>query len=133
MAGLEITFDMSEIHAMARKYEGGDRIVKAEATAAMTRTVIDIEQGAKRLVPVLTHNLQRSITHEVVATGGDITGRVGTNVVYAKVVEYGHPRWPNRRPRPYLNPAYQERKAAIDRELGTALMQRVMAKVGGNG
>lgn len=86
---MDMAFDFSEIAAMARAYDGGERIVREEIERGMTRAVITVEADAKRLVPTDTHTLQRSITHEVQASGGSITGRAGTNLVYGPVVEYG--------------------------------------------
>ena len=82
---MQITFDMSEIHKMAARYESGTQVVREEVRKGMTDTVIAIEADAKRRVATDTHALQRSITHEVVDSGGAIIGRAGTN----KTVEGG--------------------------------------------
>lgn len=163
---MDIQFDMSEIHKMAANYAGGPKIVKDETRAAMTRSVVAIEADAKRRVPTDTHNLQRSITHEVTTQGTSIIGRAGTNQPYAEAVEKGRRAgappppsnallgWMGRkgidpslafviarsigrkgiRPRPYLKPGYDVNRLKINRELGTALMQRIMTRIGaGNG
>jgi len=84
-----MVFDFSQIAAMGRTYENGARIVMDETRTGITRSVIQVETDAKRLVPTDTHTLQRSLTHEVTASANDVTGRVGSNLVYAPVVEYG--------------------------------------------
>ena len=82
-------FDFSSVAKMGRTYENGARIVMDETREGITRSVIQIEADAKRLVPTDTHTLQRSLTHEVTSRGNDVTGRAGSNLVYAPVVEYG--------------------------------------------
>ena len=84
-----MTFDFSSVHQMAQKYESARQVVQEETRKGVERSVIQIEADAKRLSPVDTHTLQRSITHEVTASGTDVTGRAGSNLVYAPVVEYG--------------------------------------------
>jgi hypothetical protein len=79
------TFDMSEIHKMAARYETGPQIVHEEVRKGMTDVTITIEAKAKQLVPTDTHALQRSIAREVVDQGTSVIGRVGTN----KTVEGG--------------------------------------------
>ncbi len=86
---MDMEFDFSSVNRMGRTYENGARIVMDEARKGITRSVIQIEADAKRIVPTDTHTLQRSLTHEVTVSGNDVTGRAGTNLVYAPVVELG--------------------------------------------
>lgn len=86
---MDLEFDFSSVHRMAAQYEAAQQIMRDEVRIGITRSVIQIEADAKRLVPVDTHTLQRSITHEVQASGTDVIGRAGSNLVYAPVVEYG--------------------------------------------
>lgn len=86
---MELHFDTSELEKMGRNYAGGPQIVREETVRAMTRSVVAIEADAKRRVPTDTHNLQRSITHEVETGQEGIVGRAGTNVEYAEAVEFG--------------------------------------------
>ncbi len=60
-----------------------------ELTRGMTRSVIAVEGDAKRNAPVDRGQLRRSLTHTVKASGRDIVGTVGTNLLYARVVEEG--------------------------------------------
>jgi hypothetical protein len=89
MAGLDMEFDFRSVHQMADRYDNAGRMVVDEIRTGITRSAIQIEADAKRIVPTDTHTLQRSITHEVEASGRDVVGRVGSNLVYAPVVEYG--------------------------------------------
>ena len=86
---MDMEFDFSAVQAMGRTYENGARIVMDETRTGIANSVAQIEADAKRLVPTDTHYLQKSIGHEVDVRGNDITGRVGSNVVYAPVVEFG--------------------------------------------
>lgn len=86
---MDVEFDFTSVHQMARTYANGARIVMDETRTGITRSVIQIEADAKRIVPTDTHTLQRSLTHEVIVSGHDVTGRAGSNLVYAPVVEYG--------------------------------------------
>ena len=59
-----------------------DRILAA-AERGMKKAVTVFESDTKALTHVQTGNLRRSWTHDVVKTGDDIIGKVGTNVPYA--------------------------------------------------
>lgn len=82
-------FDFSTVNAMGRTYANGPRIVLKETRIGIERSVSVIEHDAKRLVPKDTRNLERTLTHEVVTHGQNVTGRAGTNEVYGPVVEFG--------------------------------------------
>ena len=105
---MDMRFDFSSVRQMATTYKGGDRIVLDETRKGISRSVIQIEADAKRIVPTDTHTLQRSITHEVQTSGANVTGRVGSNLVYAPVVEYG--RSPGRMPPPGALAGWLRRK-----------------------
>jgi hypothetical protein len=141
MAGLDMDWDFSSVVQMGRVYEGGERMVRDEITRGLTRSVIAIEADAKRLAPVLTHTLQRSITHEVTPSTGETTARVGTNLVYAKTAEEGFPARMGRRgkmgkgrkPHPYLKPALDKNRPAINREMDAVLVRISRRLAAGNG
>jgi phage gpG-like protein len=71
--------------AFVRKYAGAGKIIDDELAKAGQRAGLAVEAGAKRYAPVDTGNLRRSITTK---TAGRVTV-VGTNVQYARVVEFG--------------------------------------------
>lgn len=148
---MDLHFDFTEVRKMASTYTGGAKIVLDETRKGIQKSVIQIEADAKRLVPTDTHNLQRTITHEVTTQGTNVIGRAGTNSNYGKIVEDG--RTPGRmpppgallgwmrrhgidaryefvvarsinrrkRPRPYLKPALAKNRAAITREMDQVL------------
>lgn len=83
------TVDATELFQLAQNCEVASRFVPQEMQRAITRSVLQIEKDAKGLAPVFTGHLRRSITHEVEARQSEVVGRVGTNVPYAKAVEFG--------------------------------------------
>lgn len=69
-----------------------DRILAA-AERGMKKAVTVFEADTKALTHVYPKNggtLRRSWTHDVVKTGDDIIGKVGTNVPYAKYEDKYH-------------------------------------------
>lgn len=86
---MDMQFNFSDVQKMSKTYDGGPKIVMEETRKGVDGSVNAIKQEAMRLVPIDTHNLQRSLHHEVVTKGNSITGRAGTNEVYAEAVEKG--------------------------------------------
>ena len=96
--------------------------------------------AAKVMVPVLTGNLARSIHIGGFGDGleqpteGTNIGQpssehavsVGTNVVYARAVEYGSA---GRAAQPYLRPALDENRPAMMREFADALEDLLRASM----
>lgn len=79
-----------------------DAALMALAEVKVKSTCVKIEAAAKRLCPVDTGRLRSSITHDVNRRGRTVVGRVGTNVDYAKHVEFGT-RYQSAQP--FLRPA----------------------------
>lgn len=90
-----IAFDDNALRTL---FESEDGPVGRE----LARRTIRVETAAKRLSPVDTGRLRSSITHEMGHEGGDLVGRVGTNVDYSPHVELGTSRM---RAQPFLRPA----------------------------
>ncbi len=84
--------------------------VNKENKKAINKACLLVVRDAKILCPVDTGRLRSSITHEIEGT----TGRVGSNVEYARIVELGSedPAY-NRRPYPYLRPALHKNEKKI--------------------
>ena len=84
--------------------------VNAANKKVINKACLLVVRDAKKLCPVDTGRLRSSITHEVEGT----TGRVGSNVEYARVVELGgeDPAF-NRAPQPYLRPALHKNEKKI--------------------
>ena len=72
----------------------------------ISKACLMVERDAKKLCPVDTGRLRGSITHEIQGT----TGRVGTNVEYARAVELGTEK---QSPQPYLRPALHANEKKI--------------------
>lgn len=72
---------------------------------------------------VITGNLRRSITTTVRYGFGTYIAEVSANMVYARAVEFGLPRWRRGGGYPYLAPAARQVKATgqIDRVFTSAL------------
>jgi len=85
----DIIVNTDDIKRLAAKYANVGPIVQQETTKGVTRSVIAIEGDAKRLAPVDRGQLRRSLTHEVKASGRDVVGTAGTNLLYARFVEEG--------------------------------------------
>ncbi len=152
---MSFTADTSDVQKFARDMLGAEPIIQDETMRAMTRSTTQVEADAKRFVPVDTHHLQRSITHQVQRTGAFIIGRVGSNVPYARVVEEGRgaitirPRRGRflrfvidgreifarvvhqgpRAAKPYLKKSLQKNQTAINREF-EQVIPRVMRRIG---
>lgn len=84
-----LTIDTTELDALGTRLNGAGAIVQRESGIAMQRSVLAVQRGAQRAVPVDTGHLRRSIT----ATVRPNLGTVGTNVPYAEAVDQG--RRPN--------------------------------------
>jgi hypothetical protein len=89
-----MTIVVNGIPQLDARLLGAAVLGEAALKAAIDGIGMAVEQGAKELVPVLTGDLQDSITYE--------DGRVYTNVIYAGKVEYGGLHNP---PEPYMRPA----------------------------
>lgn len=82
--------DTSDIRRFAARMTGAGRIVDDELRRAVDRCTLAGEAESKRLVPVKTGHLRRSITRAAATVaGGTVRGRWGTNVPYARHVEFG--------------------------------------------
>ena len=114
------------LDAVSRELAG-----KGVDTALLAAALVPMN-AAKRDAPYLPGNLRRSIHVggygdglEGGTTGTNIgrssqkhTVSVGTNVVYARIIEYGGP---GRAAKPYLRPALDNNKREIRQEFGNAL------------
>lgn len=119
----EIVVDARPFAALATRAEAAQPVVLDEMRTAMERSALAVQRRAMALAPVDTGTLRRSITRQVTP----LHGRVGTNVPYAREVEFG------RKPRGPL-PAKGEligwmRRKGIDVEL-EFVIRRAIAKRG---
>lgn len=97
---------------MALKWYGAKVISKINKAnkQILSKACLMVVRDAKILCPVDTGRLRSSITHEIKG----ITGKVGTNVEYARAVEIGSedPEF-KRAPQPYLRPALHKNEKKI--------------------
>lgn len=142
---MEIDVDVSSFNFMARRYQGSEPIIAEELTKGLTRIALTGVREARGKAPVDTNLLRGSITHEgPFKQGGYIVVKVGTNVKYARPVEFGtaphvilpkvkkalywkgadHPVFsvnhPGTKEHPYLRPAMKVMIAATPRIMGDA-------------
>lgn len=109
---------------------------------ALRAGALRIEGPAKEKAPVLTGNLRRSIHTETSSGGEGAEAKIGTDVIYAAIQEFGGTIVPKTKPylvfqtkdgawhrtesvtipaHPYLRPAFDENKDQAVREVGRAI------------
>ena len=99
-------------------------------TKDLLACTIKVEGDSKKKCPVLTGRLRSSITHEV----KDRVGKVGTNVKYAKRIEFGFQgtdskgRTYNQSPQSYLYSALRDNFAFIKKKLGNSVVTSLKEK-----
>lgn len=86
---MEVIIDTASIQDMAKTYDGAGPMIKRELTRELTRLAIEVRNEAVTLAPVDTGRLRSSIAYELAPQGQDLIARIGTNVQYAKSVEFG--------------------------------------------
>ena len=87
------------IHIKSNRFAEIGKQFHNEASQVVRKTTLDVEAGAKRLVPVDTGLLRNSI---ISTMESDLTGVVSTNVEYSVYVEYGTRKMSAQ---PYMTPA----------------------------
>jgi HK97 gp10 family phage protein len=89
----------------------------------LDKSIKAIERKAKRIAPVDTGRLRSSISSQVGPGQLPTYAEVGTNVNYARFVEFGTK---NMKAQPYLIPAFEQSKPEIDQNI-----QEAIAKIEG--
>lgn len=96
--------------------------------AALKAAALPVLNAAKEKAPYKTGNLRRSLhVGEPRVSGGEASITVGTNVPYARRLEYGfvgtdkRGRRYNQPARPYLRPAFDENKDAAQAEAAAVI------------
>lgn len=98
---------------LERNMQRINRNIETEVERALLNSALIVERDAKINAPVDTGRLANSIAHIAEKTYAE----VGTNVEYAKHVEFGTSR---QSAQPFLFPAYNNNKQRILRELASA-------------
>jgi len=145
LAGLTITL-IGFAEARARLLAASDAIATTWLRQAVTSAALIVQTDAAQRAPVKTGNLRRSLHTEVLTSTRSLAiVQVGTDVVYARAIEYGtsphtiYPRskkalmWPGARhpvrsvrhpgspARPFLLPALVSNLGRIKAEIVAAL------------
>ena len=100
----------------------GDKYIKSVNDAkrmGLTGAAMVVQGAAIALSPVKTGNLRGSISFKVES---EDEARVGTNVEYAPYVEYGTKKMSAQ---PYLRPALDNNKSAIENMIKDAISKAV--------
>ncbi len=103
---LRVNIDIKALEQFGKGLRQYRRDLEKALKKAMEKTVLEIEAEAKKRCPVDTGRLRASINPKVKSP---TEGSVGTNVEYAKYVEYGTRRrgnHPGMRAQPFLEPAF---------------------------
>ncbi len=85
---VEISVQFSGFQEALRKIDG-NTLLAAPLRRALTQSALLVEGNAKRLVPVDTGNLRRSITYRVDSRPIPLFAEIGTNAPYAVFVHEG--------------------------------------------
>ncbi|KAA0957696.1 HK97 gp10 family phage protein [Planococcus sp. ANT_H30] len=106
--------------------EGLDRFIRtmqsisdsleSSVKQVVSQTALQLESDAKRLVPVDTGHLRRSIATSL--ESGGMSAMVSTNVEYALAVEFGTSR---QAAKPYMTPAHARSKTKYIEDMKAAL------------
>lgn len=81
--------DIPALPRFVSRMQAAPRIVGEEMGKAGRRVGVLVERRAKGYAPVKTGTLRRSIAHRVTVSPMVTTATIGTNVPYAKHVEFG--------------------------------------------
>ncbi len=127
---IEMTIDLmglKELRAKLLQMEAG--MAKQVLEAAGYAAALKIVNAAKEKCPVKTGTLRRSIHPEIIESSRlSVAVAVGTDVVYAKRIEYGFMdkrdslgRLFHQPAQPFLRPAFDENRAVVEAEFARAL------------
>lgn len=114
-----------------------DAVIQRILSDGIAAAALPVENDAKRYAPVLTGTLRRSIHTETRQSGRKAEAIVGTDVPYARRLEFGfigadsRGRHYHQTPRPYLRPALDENRDQVKRIVGDVVTQAVAHEMGG--
>lgn len=86
---MEITYKVEGLDKLLQKTSAPASLIGPAMRTALTKSALLVEGEAKRLVPVDTGNLRRTITHRVDSAAIPTFAEIGTNAPYAKAVHEG--------------------------------------------
>lgn len=117
MARTRVNIEVEQGRELARNFNRINRDANNEIERAIVKSALIVERDAKLNCPVDTGRLRQSISHRLVEENDIIAAETGTNVEYAKSIEFGTSR---QSAQPFLFPAYNNNKQRIIRELARA-------------
>lgn len=123
MDGISVRVDMREVAAFAARFPHIHQALSVGTARAITRVVLEGERRAKLTVAVDTGHYRRSITSDVQTTPRSVIGRIGSNVPYAPVREFG--RRPGKRMPPRGSLLAWMRRHGIPREFEFVIRRRI--------
>ena len=100
-----IRIQISGIPQLSEKLRTKTEEVKKLLFKNVEQGSINIQDGAKGVVPVRTGRLKRSIINKVTQSGMKTEGVIHPNTEYESYVEFGTSRM---RARPYMTPSFEE-------------------------
>jgi len=86
---MAITATVAGARELLDKFDGVPSRIRIELARGIVRATLLVQSQAKTLAPVKTGRLRRSIASRTEVGDTTVSGIVGTNVEYARVVEYG--------------------------------------------
>lgn len=86
---INITYDSSKLESLIKGLDGVERLFPEQVYVALTASVLDIRNDAIKNAPKDTGTLARSIDWKVPRGSSSMIGYVGSNLVYAKIHEFG--------------------------------------------
>ena len=118
--GNALDVDLSEVEALAKKFEGAESVIHKKSKAFMHEAVLFFEGKTIDNTPVgATQELRNSIFSTVRGLGLGLEGIVASNALHAELVELGtKPHWPPIAPLEYW----------ADRKLGKPGLGFVIAR-----
>lgn len=102
---MQVKLDKQAIDKLVEQLQNAGEDIKQQVGEEIAISAYEIESKAKRLAHKITGRLRASIT--ALVDKDKMAAIVGTNVEYAVELEYGN-QAENKRPHPYLYPAYFE-------------------------
>lgn len=103
-----VDIDLTQVRALGSRLSTAGARVGAKASAALRKTVFDIEADAKQLAPYETGNLKSSISSTITGDGrfGSMTAEVGPTAEYGIYQEFGTSVMAAN---PFMGPAFDRR------------------------
>lgn len=88
---IKITYSKANFEALSKNLKEMNDSIKQKLSQIIEMSMLDVQTTSKQpgYVPVKSGTLKRSITHKTVANDLQVIGYIGTNLVYARIQEFG--------------------------------------------